>query len=135
MYICPIHDPFDKMDKNLIIWMHFHLYLWHMSLVASFLLEPLFCQHTYLMLPLKTMDHSPKLPHLQQSEYLLRMDMALLFHLFLVCPGSLDNTTHIISGVSRASAWFESWPCFDFPSVRCYDTVWIAIFLILHFYI
>ena len=40
-------------------------------------------------------------------EYVLRMDMALLFHLSFTCPGSLDNSRHIISGVLRT---FHVWP-------------------------
>ena len=76
-----------------------------MFLVALFLLEPLFYQHTHLMLPLKTMDHSPKLPHFQQSESDLQSQVLLnipIIHFSLVCPGSLDNTRYIISGVSKA---------------------------------
>ena len=76
----------------------------------TFLLEHLFCQHTHLTLPLKTMDHSPNLPYLQQSEsdlqgsleYLLQMDTTLPFHLSFVCQGSLENTKHIVSCVSKA---------------------------------
>ena len=71
LHICPSHDPFDTMDKNLTIWMYFHLPLWRMPLVVFF------CQHTHLMLLLKAMDHSPKLPHPQQSESDLQSQLLL----------------------------------------------------------
>ena len=121
LYICPSHDPFDTIAKNLTIWVYFHLLLWRMSLVVFFLRMPSLKVYIFSCFLLSThplnasfknngsftkvASSSTKWIRSEKSgsfEYLLWMDMTLLFHLSLVCPSSLDNNRHIISGVARA---------------------------------